>query len=79
MMKLKKNMNLRKKKTILDESSKFRLISQTYNPWNPRSRLNRETQFPINLMLKDEIKKYQFLNFSKQKEIVIKKDDQFFF
>jgi hypothetical protein len=30
-------------------------------------------------MLKDEIKKYQFLNFSKQKEIVIKKDDQFFF
>jgi len=64
--KTRKNMSLRKK-TILVGSFKSGLISQTHNPWNLRSELNRETQFPINLMLKDEIKKILIFKIFKAK------------
>jgi hypothetical protein len=39
------------------ESFKLWLISQTYNPWNPRPKLNQEARLSINLMLKDQTKK----------------------
>jgi hypothetical protein len=51
-MKLKKY-ELKKIKQILDESSKFELISQTNNPWNPIYTLNQEAQLPTNSMLND--------------------------
>jgi hypothetical protein len=34
------------------------LMSQTCNPWNLRSRLNKKSQSLTNLILKDGIKKY---------------------
>jgi hypothetical protein len=57
-MKLK-NKRLKKKKTeaILSESLKVRLISQTYNLWNPRHGHNQEVQIQTNLILNDEIGK----------------------
>ena len=78
-IKLKKKYELKGKK-ILVESFKSRLISQTRNPWNPRSGFNRETQFPINLILKDEIKKILIFKFFKAKRNSNKKNnDQIFF
>jgi hypothetical protein len=49
-MKLKKY-ELKKKQAYSGEFSKPRLISQTYNPWNSRSRLNKKVQFPTNWMM----------------------------
>jgi hypothetical protein len=55
---IKKNMSLwkKKKKTNWNESLKFKLIFQIENSWNLILGFNQETQFSINLMLKDEIK-----------------------
>jgi len=59
-MKLKKYKLEKKKTHKLEWSSKPKLIFKTYNPLNSRSGRNYETQFPINLMLNDEIgKNYQ--------------------
>jgi len=53
---IKKNMSLwKKKKTNWNESLKFKLIFQIENSWNLIFGFNQETQFSINLMLKDEI------------------------
>jgi hypothetical protein len=35
--------------------------------------LNQETQFPINLILKDELKKNQLKKFAKEKKLSIKR------
>jgi hypothetical protein len=50
------------------------LIFQTRNPWNSKLGFNKKTYFPINLMLKDVIKKYLNLKkIKKVKQIAIKK------
>jgi hypothetical protein len=56
---IEKNISLkkRKKQVNLGESSKPKLIFQTRNLWNSRLELNQETQFSINLILNDEMKK----------------------
>jgi len=46
----------KEKKTNWNESLKFKLIFQIENSWNLILGFNQETQFSINLMLKDEIK-----------------------
>jgi len=46
------------------------LISINCNLWNTRLRLNEEAQFPINLMLNDEIEKK---NISIKKKLKVKK------
>jgi hypothetical protein len=56
-MKLKKNSLKKKTQAILSESLKVRLISQTYNMWNPRHEHNQEVQIQTNLILNDEIEK----------------------
>jgi hypothetical protein len=58
--KKKKNMSFekRKKQANSGKSSKSGLISQTCNLLNSRPGLNQESQFPTNLILNDEIKKY---------------------
>jgi hypothetical protein len=38
------------------------LISINCNLWNTRLRLNEEAQFPINLMLNDEIERKKYIN-----------------
>ena len=48
-----KNKNILKK----NKNNKLGLISQTRNPLNLGPKLNQETQYPTNLMLRDEIKK----------------------
>ena len=56
----KKDMSFekRKKQANSGKSSKSGLISQTCNLLNSRPGLNQESQFPTNLILNDEIKKY---------------------
>jgi hypothetical protein len=56
-MKLKKNSLKKKTQAILSESLKVRLISQTYNMWNPRHEHNQEVQIQTNLILNDKIEK----------------------
>jgi hypothetical protein len=68
-MKLKKH-ELKKKKASprepLNWFFKPWLISKTCNPWNPRLRFNKETQFRTYLMLNDEIEKnINFKNYLK--------------
>jgi len=54
------------------EPPKPELILKTRNPWNHILELDQEVQFPINLILKDKIrKKYQFKKFIKEKRIKI--------
>ena len=50
-------MKKKKKQANLDESLKPGLMSQTYNPLNPRPKPNQKSQFSTNLILKDELKK----------------------
>ena len=71
----KKNMSFekRKKQANSGKSSKSGLISQTCNLLNSRPGLNQESQFPTNLILNDEIKKYINLKKFKVKKIAIKK------
>jgi hypothetical protein len=47
----------KKNKANSYEPSKLELISQTWNPWNPKPRLNKKYKFLANLILKDEIRK----------------------
>jgi hypothetical protein len=58
----KKHMSLKKKggrtKQTQANPLKPMLMSQTCNPWNLRSRLNKKSQSLTNLILKDGIKKY---------------------
>jgi len=55
-----------KKKKNPDKPPKLELISQTWNPWNPKPRLNKKYEFPANLILKDEIKKINLKKYPKK-------------
>jgi hypothetical protein len=69
MMKLKKNISLKKgkkKKANSGELPEPGLISKTQSLWNHRPRFDQETQFLTNLISNDGIeKKYQFKKFIK--------------
>jgi len=54
---LKRSKKYKTKQANPKESPKLGLIFQIHNPWNPRSRLNQEVQFPTNLLLNDKIEK----------------------
>jgi len=63
----------KKKQANPNEFSKPGLISQTCNLWNPRFGLNQVSQFPTNLMLKDEIGKKPILKICQSKTSTMKR------
>ena len=67
-------MSFKKEKKIEEANSseppKPELILKTRNPWNHILELDQEVQFPINLILKDKIRKnINLKNLSKKKEL----------
>jgi len=59
MMKKKKH-ELKKNHVESNKCLNPKLIFQTHNLLNLKPKLNQESQFPINLILKDETKKKSF-------------------
>ena len=58
-----KEMSLKKKDKENSIPLKLKLISPTHNSLNSRFKFDQETQYPTNLILRDEFKKYIYIKF----------------